>query len=432
MLWATQPLPQTVMLNCVLNFIAIAPPSGTISMDSYSLNHPDIIQALIDHVVGGGLLDLVVETDYIDDYAALIGMPGVYLTEDNRSALQHSKFVIIGDCVLTGTANFTTTGMGYNLNNTLIICDPEIAALYQAEFDQQHGGCFGKACKVDMSGTASNGDRVIFGPVHDSEAELIALCESATTSIHIAIFYLTLDSLGQCLIDQHIAGVEVVVLMETGACKNQYSEYWPLFNAGTDIKCEDAGGKAPHSKLIIIDLACFALGSMNFSANGTDNNEENLFLSCNYPDIANELVEWLLLIHSLMPDWLPTSAESGPFACNDGINNNHWGGTDGEDPGCNEGRFYWECYDGIDTDGDYFIDGDDHDCRFFYPSLSVVWPQQVTGTLTAVAPYHYLCGDNPYTPETCDGDIVTVAYLSNSGGFYWKEADEVAFWFEVE
>ena len=33
-------------------------------------------------------------------------------------------------------------------------------------------------------------------------------------------------------------------------------------------------------------------------------------------------------------------------------------GTDGEDPGCNEGRFYWECYDGIDTDGDYFIDGD--------------------------------------------------------------------------
>ena len=52
-------------------------------------------------------------------------------------------------------------------------------------------------------------------------------------------------------------------------------------------------------------------------------------------------------------------------------------GTDGEDPGCNEGRFYWECYDGIDTDGDYFIDGDNP-----YTSLVMITPLEVHGMTT--------------------------------------------------
>ena len=431
-LWASSWMTSTSLLDCTLDFIATAPMTGAISIASYDMSQPDIIAALVGHAENGGTLNMVVETDYYDagKYDDFIGLQNTtIISDDGRSYFQHNKFMIINDCVKSGSANYTHTGQAYNINHDFLSCDPEWLAAYQSEFDQMFSGCFGRACKEDMSVITSTGDKIIFSPVHDNEQELIDFVGSATSTIHIAIFYMTLDSLGQALIQKHNEGVDVIVVMDTNACRNQYSEYQPLIDAGIDIRCDVAGGKI-HAKTIIVDRACSLQGSMNFSNAGVIQNEENAVITCNFPTDAAELADSIESIHSLMPEWLPPSAEALLLACNDGHDNDHDFAIDGSDPSCMESN-YLQCHDGIDNDGNYFFDEIEFGCWLWYPPLSGVWQPELSSTLpqtfTATAPYSFTCQDNPYTPELCDG-LLWVAHVSLCNGCDgWKMVNSAVF-----
>jgi phosphatidylserine/phosphatidylglycerophosphate/cardiolipin synthase-like enzyme len=61
--------------------------------------------------------------------------------DGNPKSMHHKVFIIDDDTVITGSYNFSQSAEERNDENTLIIHDPEIAALYLAEFER----VFGKA-----------------------------------------------------------------------------------------------------------------------------------------------------------------------------------------------------------------------------------------------------------------------------------------------
>lgn len=55
---------------------------------------------------------------------------------DNRSGLMHNKVMIRdGECVLTGSFNFTNNAVRNNRENFLIYCDKETATKYRQQFE---------------------------------------------------------------------------------------------------------------------------------------------------------------------------------------------------------------------------------------------------------------------------------------------------------
>jgi hypothetical protein len=68
------------------------------------------------------------------------------------------------------------------------------------------------------------------------------------------------------------------------------------------------------------------------------------------------------------PDTDPGLWDTGGPDCEDGLDNDGDGWTDGDDPDCLEGtreiEYSWTaCNDGRDNDGDGLVDSDDGDCR---------------------------------------------------------------------
>jgi phosphatidylserine/phosphatidylglycerophosphate/cardiolipin synthase-like enzyme len=58
------------------------------------------------------------------------------LTDGNPYVMHHKVFILDGETVLTGSFNFTQSADESNDENLLVIHDPAIAALYQAEFER--------------------------------------------------------------------------------------------------------------------------------------------------------------------------------------------------------------------------------------------------------------------------------------------------------
>ena len=58
----------------------------------------------------------------------------VDLKVDFNPSIFHQKVMVLGNRVLTGSTNFTTTGVTKNLNHIVIINDAEIANQYKKEF----------------------------------------------------------------------------------------------------------------------------------------------------------------------------------------------------------------------------------------------------------------------------------------------------------
>ena len=63
---------------------------------------------------------------------------------DFNTHIFHQKFMILGNSVLTGSTNFTDTGVSNNLNHIVIINDAKVANGYKREFKEIQRGIFGK------------------------------------------------------------------------------------------------------------------------------------------------------------------------------------------------------------------------------------------------------------------------------------------------
>ena len=214
-------------------------------------------------------------------FSLLIGA-GIEVKDDARSALMHNKFWIFDQKIVwTGSTNITSNGIFKQNNNVLVIRSPEIAFIYEREFQEMWNGQFGPRAPstVNTQWAIVDGTpiQVLFSPEDKIVGNLIALVNDAQASIRFLAFSFTDYPLAQVMIDRARAGVDVRGIFETFGSNSPNSELRTFWCAGLPVR-QDGNGSFLHHKLIIIDGNIVATGSLNYSSNADESNEENVLI----------------------------------------------------------------------------------------------------------------------------------------------------------
>ncbi|MEO1350502.1 MAG: phospholipase D-like domain-containing protein [Cyanobacteria bacterium J06635_15] len=248
------------------------------------------------------------------------------------SGLMHHKFVVIDqNQVVTGSANFTTSGIHGdalehdsrgNANVLLKILNSTLAKHYSEEFElmwgdgprQSEDSLFGlqkpfrAARSVIMAGASV---KVQFSPTSKRQpwAKSVNGLISDTLarsqrSIDLALFVFSDQAIGNRLYNQHQAGVQVRSLIDPGFIYRSYSEGLDMLGLSLpDHRCQYENQNQPwqqpilavgtpqlatgdklHHKFALIDDDTVIVGSQNWSKAGNQENDENLLV------ITNDLV----------------------------------------------------------------------------------------------------------------------------------------------
>lgn len=151
------PAQQANLEEVIISLLALA--DSTIDIAVYDLDLLGIAQKLVEQHDDGVTVRLITDNDNVDTedntevYSLLIdvGVPWIDDTADGSagSSLQHNKFIVVdGEYVLTGSTNFTQSGIHGDLdengnvknrgnaNNIVIIRSSQLADAYTAQFSQ--------------------------------------------------------------------------------------------------------------------------------------------------------------------------------------------------------------------------------------------------------------------------------------------------------
>ncbi len=270
---------------------------NTIHIASFEFNLTPVAEALIVAHERGVDVKWVtddehgLEADEEDDHGqfAMLEDAGIEVKDDQRSALMHNKFWIFDNQTLwTGSTNITRNGGFRNNNNVIIIESPEVATIYETEFQEMWAGEFGPRStstladqQVTIDGTPI---QILFAAEDEVVTELVPLIESAQDNIRFMAFSFTHDDLGQAVLNRVKAGVDVQGIFETRGSETEYSELTALFCADVPVR-QDGNPGTFHHKVFIIDGKMVLTGSLNFSNNADDSNDENIMVITN-SDIA--------------------------------------------------------------------------------------------------------------------------------------------------
>lgn len=265
---------------------------------------------------------------------------------DQGAAIMHNKFVVVDSRVVwTGSTNVSDTcSGGYNANLVTVIDSRRIAAGYLAEVDQMYeDGRFHEDKRSAGPLRVAVGDaevELMFSPQDSPIRERVrTLIKGARERIDVAVFYFTHKLLTADLIDAHLRGVEVRVILDATAASNGFTKHELLRAVGIPVKVENWGGKM-HMKSAVIDGRTVITGSMNWTTAGNDTNDENVVI-VHSEALAAQYAEFYEALWADIDDrWLtdnpdPESRDSGT-ACTDGIDNDYDGVIDAEDPGCGD------------------------------------------------------------------------------------------------
>jgi phosphatidylserine/phosphatidylglycerophosphate/cardiolipin synthase-like enzyme len=227
---------------------------------------------------------------------AMLKIAGIPIRDDQRSALMHDKFIIFDRyLVWTGSTNLTVSGAFRNNNNVLVIDSPQLAAIYQHEFDEMWGGQFGPSSpSTTLQQTVIIQDtpiQVLFAPEDDAMAHIIPLVEAAQSSIRFMAFSFTYRQLGQALLERAASGVDVQGIFEARSSENEFSQLPPLYCAGLPVR-QDGNPATFHHKVLVIDGQVLVTGSLNFSTSADESNDENVIILTNAEVAAQYLQEF--------------------------------------------------------------------------------------------------------------------------------------------
>ena len=114
-----------------------------------------------------------------------------------------------------------------------------------------------------------------FCPQDACADKLVKKIDSASSSIYIAIYSFTLDSISDAVIRAKKRGLDVKVIYDSDQSKNDASDDERLSNEGIKIAYRNGSGYM-HNKFTILDMNVVATGSFNYSNNADTRNEENL------------------------------------------------------------------------------------------------------------------------------------------------------------
>jgi phosphatidylserine/phosphatidylglycerophosphate/cardiolipin synthase-like enzyme len=214
---------------------------------------------------------------------AMLQEAGIEVRADDRSALMHNKFWIFdGQIVWTGSTNITQSGVFRQDNNAIVVQSPELASIYEREFQEMWDGQFGprSPSQLDAQTLVLNGSQivVVFTPEDPGlENATIPIVQSATESIRFLTFSFTDYPLADAISQRFQAGVDVAGVFETVGSETEASELRTLMCRNVPVR-QDSNPGFLHHKIIVIDERIVITGSMNYSTNAEQNNDENLII----------------------------------------------------------------------------------------------------------------------------------------------------------
>ena len=253
-------------------------------------------------------------------------IPWIDDTEDGSkgSGLMHHKFVVIdGKRVITGSANFTNSGIHGdagatqtrgNVNHLISIQSPMLATVFKEEFAQMWGdgpggskdSRFGRSKTANALQTLKVGSvniKVLFPPhakTHPGHG--LAVIEDqlggAQKTIDLALFVFSAQQLTNKLAERLSAGVKLRLLADPGFASRSFSEVLDLLGVALpDRFCKLEAGNQPllkplkgigtpglargdklHHKFAVIDNKIVITGSFNWSPAAAHTNDETLLV----------------------------------------------------------------------------------------------------------------------------------------------------------
>ena len=253
-------------------------------------------------------------------------IPWIDDTEDGSkgSGLMHHKFVVIdGKRVITGSANFTNSGIHGdagatqtrgNVNHLISIQSPMLATVFKEEFAQMWGdgpggsndSRFGRSKTAKALQTLKVGSvniNVLFPPhakTHPSHG--LAVIEDqlggGQKTIDLALFVFSAQQLTNRLAERLSAGVKLRLLADPGFASRSFSEVLDLLGVALpDRFCKLEAGNQPllkplkgigtpglargdklHHKFAVIDNKTVITGSFNWSPAAAHTNDETLLV----------------------------------------------------------------------------------------------------------------------------------------------------------
>ena len=263
-------------------------------------------------------------------------------------SIMHNKFVVADNTsVWMGSTNISSTGLGaeYNANTSLEIKSPKLARIYSGEFRKMFSLNQFSLYKNPRSNrtplTYGDGTEVsvFFSPQDNTlEAAVLPFIDSTQHRLAIGMFYLTDHRIVAALVRAQNRGVDVRLIYDGLAASHPSSKIRELRAAGVNVRIENWGGKM-HMKTAIADSKNVLIGSMNWSMSGSRTNDENTLIIKNNRKLARSVTIyfnklWKTLDNAAnMPDPRAESLSS-INSCFDGIDNNHNGLVDAEEPSC--------------------------------------------------------------------------------------------------
>jgi phosphatidylserine/phosphatidylglycerophosphate/cardiolipin synthase-like enzyme len=278
----------------------------TIHVAAFEFNLTPVAEALIAAHKRGVEVQWVtddengIEADEEEDHGqfAMLEKAGIEVHDDGRAALMHNKFwVFDGQTVWTGSTNITVNGNFRNNNNVIVIHSPQVSAIFEREFDEMWEGEFGPTSPstVEDQWVIIDGApvQVWFAAEDEVVSRLLPLVEGAQRSIRFMAFSFTHDELGAAVLARARAGVDVKGIFETRGSETEYSELPALYCAKVPVR-QDGNLGTFHHKVLVIDDEIVVTGSLNFSENADDSNDENVVVVTNKDIAAQYLREFEL------------------------------------------------------------------------------------------------------------------------------------------
>lgn len=264
------------------------------------------------------------------------GVPVIDDTADGSrgSGLMHHKFVVIDNqTVVTGSANFTPSGIHGDLdeaesrgnaNHLLRLESPELAAKFRQEFELMWGdgvggqpdSRFGVQKPPRPIADVRVGDSLVsvkFSPTSPSRpweqstnGAIASALQRATNSVDLALFVFSEQQIADELARRHQQGVQVRALIDPGFAFRNYSEALDMLGVAlADNRCRYEANNQPwtspissvgvpqlppgdllHHKFGLVDDRLVVTGSHNWSNVANSQNDETLLIVQN-PTVAS-------------------------------------------------------------------------------------------------------------------------------------------------
>ena len=132
---------------------------------------------------------------------------------------------------------------------------------------------------------------VCFTPPSGCSERIIEVINNSKTSIYVQAYGFTSKTIADSLINAHLRGVKVSVILDRSNVTQGYSKFKDLKNAGVSVSLDVVPGIA-HNKVMIIDEKKVITGSFNFTDAADKRNSENVIIIEDKETVKQYLNNW--------------------------------------------------------------------------------------------------------------------------------------------